>query len=55
MPANFETGLVRCSRCGTEIEVCAFCQRPDCSQVVCYRCLRVDLGESMDHPHPHGG
>lgn len=44
-----------CSACGKTTEVCAFCERSDCSHAVCYRCLRVALGQSLDHPHDHGG
>jgi hypothetical protein len=31
----------KCSRCGTEIETCAFCDRPDCPAITCYRCVSV--------------
>ena len=46
---------VRCTRCGSWIEVCAFCESPDCASVTCYRCLRRALRQSLDQPHPHGG
>jgi hypothetical protein len=30
-----------CTRCGVAIEICAFCERGDCTaDVICYRCLR---------------
>jgi hypothetical protein len=45
----------RCARCGSWIEVCAFCEEADCASVICYRCLRRELRQSLDHPHPHGG
>jgi hypothetical protein len=31
----------KCSRCGTEIETCAFCDQPDCPAITCYRCVSV--------------
>lgn len=45
----------RCSRCGSAIEICAFCQDIACASVICYRCLRQDLGQSLAQPHAHGG
>ena len=45
----------RCERCGRRIEVCAFCQDPACMHVICYRCVRTELRESLDLPHTHGG
>lgn len=44
-----------CVVCGRIIEVCAFCERIDRDHAICYRCLRLELRESMAHPHPHGG
>jgi hypothetical protein len=32
-----------CSRCGTVIESCAFCDEPDCPAVTCYRCVNIGL------------
>jgi hypothetical protein len=46
---------VICVQCGSAIEVCSFCERLDCGQAICYRCLRLELRESMAHPHLHGG
>jgi len=46
---------VRCARCGRRIDVCAFCQDEACRAVICYRCLREALGESLAQPHAHGG
>ena len=46
---------VECTRCGARIEVCAFCESPDCSNVICYRCLRQELRQSLVQPHLHGG
>ena len=31
----------KCSRCGTAIETCAFCDEPDCPATTCYRCVSV--------------
>jgi hypothetical protein len=35
------TKLRRCSRCGTAVESCAFCDEPDCPAITCYRCVSV--------------
>jgi hypothetical protein len=51
----------KCSRCGTAIDSCAFCDQPDCPAITCYRCmavafldrLRPKLGQqvaSQQHP-----
>ena len=50
-----EGRTVRCERCGREIDLCAFCQDPSCPHVICYRCVRTVLRESLDLPHTHGG
>lgn len=44
-----------CTRCGASVELCAFCERDDCRHTICYRCLRIELRQSMAHPHVHGG
>ncbi len=44
-----------CSRCGTRIEECAFCDEPDCGPAICYDCLNVALGQAVPQPHVHGG
>jgi hypothetical protein len=53
-PTQIEARLA-CTRCGARIEVCAFCESADCSQVICYRCLRQELRQSLAQPHAHGG
>ena len=35
------TNATKCSRCGTAIETCAFCDEPDCPATTCYRCVNV--------------
>lgn len=47
--------ILYCSRCGKTVEECAVCERAECPHKMCYRCLRIEIGESMDHPHDHGG
>lgn len=43
-----KTGTVkRCSRCGTAVESCAFCDEPDCPATTCYRCLSVALVDRL--------
>jgi hypothetical protein len=37
----------KCSRCGTAIETCAFCDEPDCPAITCYRCASVAF---LDRP-----
>ena len=53
--APFLPRTVRCARCGSWIEVCAFCESPDCATVICHRCIRRELHQSLDQPHAHGG
>jgi hypothetical protein len=45
----------RCSRCGSAIAICAFCEDIECESVICYRCLRQEVGQSLAQPHAHGG
>lgn len=33
----------KCSRCGTAVESCAFCDEPDCPAILCYRCVSITL------------
>jgi hypothetical protein len=47
--------LLLCTRCGIVIELCSFCERAQCPEAICGRCLRIELGESMAQPHAHGG
>jgi hypothetical protein len=37
----------RCSRCGTLVESCAFCDEPDCPAISCYRCLSIALVDRL--------
>jgi hypothetical protein len=46
---------VVCSDCDRAIEVCWFCQDPECDQAICDRCIRTALHESLKLPHVHGG
>jgi hypothetical protein len=48
-------GTLTCTRCGATVERCAFCERDECAEAICYRCLRLALGESLAQPHEHGG
>jgi hypothetical protein len=43
-----------CSACGSHVDVCA-CGEEDCEATLCLACLRIRLGQSLAHPHPHGG
>jgi hypothetical protein len=56
MTAGERQGVaISCATCDTTVEVCAFCERADCGHTICYRCLRIELRESLAHPHAHGG
>lgn len=35
------TTTKKCSRCGTEVESCAFCDEPDCPAITCFRCVNI--------------
>ena len=49
------SAALHCSRCGTRITECAFCDESDCREAICYGCLNVALGQEMQQPHAHGG
>jgi hypothetical protein len=44
-----------CTRCGAAVERCGFCDREDCGDALCYRCVRIALGSEAPQPHGHGG
>lgn len=44
-----------CTSCGRSIEVCYLCEREDCPDAACYRCVVVELREYVPQPHGHGG
>jgi hypothetical protein len=44
-----------CTGCGVVVEGCGFCEREDCPETICSRCLRIELRESLPQPHAHGG
>jgi hypothetical protein len=44
-----------CLSCGRDVEVCFFCEREECPDAQCYRCVVVALREFVPQPHPHGG
>lgn len=46
---------VLCSRCASDIELCAFCEKEGCPDPLCYRCVRLVLGQELAQPHDHGG
>src|ERR671923_721699 len=53
--ADEEARPLTCSRCGRRIATCAFCEDASCAPVICARCLREALGESLALPHGHRG
>lgn len=55
MPGEQEAVALICKQCTTAMVLCAFCEREQCPRPICYRCLRIQLGQSMAHPHRHGG
>jgi hypothetical protein len=54
-PSGARAVILACTVCGVVIEFCGFCERAACPEGICARCLRIELGESMAHPHAHGG
>jgi hypothetical protein len=54
MVTDSTTQLV-CSHCHRDIECCAGCDRTDCPNGVCYRCMILELHMSHPHPHEYGG
>ena len=46
---------VTCKRCRTVVEFCALCERGECPDPLCYRCVRITLGQEIPQPHSHGG
>ncbi len=47
--------VLSCSKCGEQIDCCAFCDEESCQALICYECLTVALGERTLQPHAHGG
>jgi hypothetical protein len=45
----------RCQRCDVVVEACFFCEREECPDKLCYRCVRIALGQEVPEPHRHGG
>ncbi len=45
----------KCKGCDREIDVCAFCDEPECPAAICYRCENSELKQTLLHPHAHGG
>ena len=54
-PAEEDRQTPACIRCSVIVECCAFCEREDCTETFCYRCLRIEFRESLPQPHVHGG
>ena len=46
---------VRCSTCRESIDMCYFCDEPECPKAICYTCIAVALKQMEPHPHAHGG
>ncbi|HWD47729.1 MAG TPA: hypothetical protein VHM23_29155 [Actinomycetota bacterium] len=44
-----------CIVCGVVVEGCGCCERVDCPEAICSRCLRIRLRESLPRLHAHGG
>jgi hypothetical protein len=49
--SNKTTTARRCSRCGTAVESCAFCDEPDCPAITCYRCVTVAFLDRLPPPN----
>jgi hypothetical protein len=54
-PAAEGSPTATCGRCGRAIDGCAFCQKEDCRDLLCYRCVRLALRQQVVEPHAHGG
>ena len=39
----------KCSRCGTAVESCAFCDEPGCPALLCDRCVNIVF---LERPRP---
>lgn len=37
---------VKCSQCGRSIDVCYFCEDPQCRHVICRECVSTALGQA---------
>ena len=48
-------GAATCAQCGGAVGDCAFCDQEGCLHPLCYRCVRIVLGEEVPQPHGHGG
>lgn len=44
-----------CRVCDREIEACYCCENDECASAICARDLILLTGESIPHPHTHGG
>jgi hypothetical protein len=44
-----------CIACRVAVERCGCCERVECPETICSRCLRIQLRESLPQLHVHGG
>jgi hypothetical protein len=49
-----EGEVIVCTHCDKELEACSFCDER-CGHELCYRCVLIELKETVPHPHAHGG
>lgn len=54
-PGEVQTDTARCGRCGGPVDGCALCEDEACHDLLCYRCVRIVLGQEVTQPHAHGG
>jgi hypothetical protein len=40
------TAQLVCAGCGRQVDVCAFCDKDECTETICYRCLLYELDEA---------
>lgn len=45
---------LKCTRCDSDLEDCAYCNEPDCPAPICYGCLDVALSPEAP-PMPRKG
>jgi hypothetical protein len=55
MMADPQEDVCICTQCGRSTECCSVCELTDCGEMICYRCLRIALGQSVPVLHEHGG
>jgi hypothetical protein len=48
MPTDQPVDVLTCTRCDVVLELCAFCEREDCPDAICLRCLCTQLEQRTE-------